>query len=121
MKKTTNLLLLLFSLASIFASCKKEKMVEEIDKLPAATQNGANTFGCLVNGKAWIAQHKDCSIICDETFKVSYNGNYGGIIGITGDWLNRSKNINQRIEILVDSTNFKSLHILSLSVVGVTK
>ena len=33
----------------IAASCKKEA-----DKLPSATQTGANTFGCLVNGKAWV-------------------------------------------------------------------
>ena len=29
-------------------SCNKEKL------LPPATQTGANTFGCLVDGKAWI-------------------------------------------------------------------
>src|SRR5258706_3294540 len=28
----------------------------ELGKLPAATQTGAYTFGCLVNGKAWIPQ-----------------------------------------------------------------
>jgi len=31
-------------------SCKKTG----INSLPPATQTGANTFGCLVNGKAWI-------------------------------------------------------------------
>lgn len=30
-------------------SCKKE-----IDRLPPATQTGANTFGCLIDGKAWV-------------------------------------------------------------------
>jgi hypothetical protein len=34
----------------IVTSCKKEK-----DKLPSATATGANTFGCLVDGKAWTA------------------------------------------------------------------
>ena len=33
----------------LITSCKKEK-----DKLPSATATGANTFGCLVNGKAWV-------------------------------------------------------------------
>jgi hypothetical protein len=26
----------------------------ELEKLPPATQTGKNTFGCLVNGKAWV-------------------------------------------------------------------
>jgi hypothetical protein len=33
----------------LLTSCKKEK-----DKLPSATATGANTFGCLVDGKAWL-------------------------------------------------------------------
>ncbi|MCW3073047.1 MAG: hypothetical protein JWP69_116 [Flaviaesturariibacter sp.] len=32
-------------------SCKKHK---DSDKLPPITQIGANTFGCLVNGKVWV-------------------------------------------------------------------
>ena len=39
-----------FCLALVLNSgCKKE-----IEKLPSATHSGANTFGCLVNGKAWV-------------------------------------------------------------------
>jgi hypothetical protein len=40
------------ALALMAASCKKE--VEELDLLPAATQSGKNTFGCLVDGKAFL-------------------------------------------------------------------
>jgi hypothetical protein len=39
------------------AGCKKNKPVKpktELEKLPPITQTGANTFGCLINGKAWI-------------------------------------------------------------------
>ena len=39
------------------ASCKKENRNE--DQLPAATQTGANTFGCLVNGKVFIPKGYD--------------------------------------------------------------
>lgn len=35
-------------------SCKKPKTVNPIDQLPAETQTGANTFGCLVDGVAFL-------------------------------------------------------------------
>jgi hypothetical protein len=50
--KTT--LLLACSFLLISGSCKKEKT--GTDGLPAATQEGKNTFGCFINGKAFIAQ-----------------------------------------------------------------
>ncbi len=28
----------------------------ELEKLPPATQEGKNTFGCLVNGRAWVTR-----------------------------------------------------------------
>ena len=42
-----------------FWSCKKHtsKPSNPVDKLPAATQTGANTFGCLVNGEV-VVIHK---------------------------------------------------------------
>ena len=60
MKKTQNriisphagwrlcLYVLLLALGSC-SSCKKE-----VNALPDATQTGANTFGCLIDGKAWV-------------------------------------------------------------------
>ncbi|WP_192822075.1 hypothetical protein [Rufibacter sp. LB8] len=45
------LLPLLTGLLFMASSCKKEE-ISEIERLPAATQEGKNTFGCLVNGKA---------------------------------------------------------------------
>ena len=35
-----------------FASCKSCK--KEVNALPDATQTGANTAGCLIDGKAWV-------------------------------------------------------------------
>jgi hypothetical protein len=51
--------LIIVSCLTIFmaASCKKNKAAKpktELEKLPPITQTGANTFGCLINGKAWI-------------------------------------------------------------------
>ena len=37
--------------------CKDDpKPKTELEKLPAATQEGKNTFGCLVEGKAWVTK-----------------------------------------------------------------
>ena len=53
-------LLLLFAIFTFFVSCNKdddptpEPQISEIDKLPPATQTGANKVGCLVNGKAFL-------------------------------------------------------------------
>jgi len=38
--------------------CQEEVIpISEIDKLPPATQSGKFTFGCLVNGKAFVQKH----------------------------------------------------------------
>ncbi len=52
MKKNYSIWLSLIALLSIFAACKKDKTDEE--QLPPITQTGANTFGCLINGKIYI-------------------------------------------------------------------
>jgi len=44
-------LLLLISVSFFFITCKKDKPA--IDQLPPATQTGAHTLGCLVNGKVF--------------------------------------------------------------------
>lgn len=58
MKSLKNILVLLCSLLLFSASCKKEKSKNPIDDLPPATQTGANTFGCLVNGEAFLPKNK---------------------------------------------------------------
>ncbi|GAA4352526.1 hypothetical protein GCM10023185_12320 [Hymenobacter saemangeumensis] len=46
------LLLFLTAAAALFSACGKDDP-DPVDQLPPATQTGANTFGCLVNGKPW--------------------------------------------------------------------
>jgi len=43
----------LLSLLLLLVSCKKEKEKDPLSQLPPETQTGANTFGCLVNGKVF--------------------------------------------------------------------
>lgn len=56
----------------IGAGCKKNKPKTELEKLPPITQTGANTFGCLVNGRTWIPKGFDGKpnffVIVDPTF-----------------------------------------------------
>lgn len=49
------LILLLTIILTLF-SCNKDdnKSQNPIDQLPPATQTGANTAGCLVNGEAFL-------------------------------------------------------------------
>src|SRR5688572_8072475 len=49
-----NILLSLIMAFTLNACHNDDKPVAEIDKLPPATQTGANTIGCLVNGKALV-------------------------------------------------------------------
>jgi hypothetical protein len=58
--KNKYLLLLLFfgSFICISPSCKKHNPdPDPLSLLPPATQTGANTFGCLVNGQALVAKN----------------------------------------------------------------
>lgn len=47
---------ILFLTITLALSCcsKDDKQIAEIDKLPPATQTGANTAGCLLNGQAFL-------------------------------------------------------------------
>ena len=69
--------LLAIACSPIFAGCKKDKTDEE--QLPPITQTGANTFGCLINGKIFVPQgfeqnKPNFSMTVDPTFQ---NGNFG--------------------------------------------
>ncbi len=71
MKKILVLLITVIS----FAGCSKEdvKPKTELEKLPAATQTGANTVGCLLDGKAFLPGNYSNSTICFYQF---VGGNY---------------------------------------------
>ncbi len=55
MKKTYPHLLVACLLLTAMQCCKTDpKPTNPIDQLPPATQTGENTFGCLVNGEAFV-------------------------------------------------------------------
>jgi hypothetical protein len=79
-------MVLICGLTLISASCKKEK--KGIDGLPPATQTGANTFGCLVNGVLFIPKGNSSG----TTFKQVNYGYEGGILSfyLSGSDMSRS-------------------------------
>ena len=68
--------LLLLSLA-LLLGCKKNEPAPA-DQLPPATQTGANTLGCLVNGQPWTPQGFDGS----SNYSISYDQNPYGVIDL---------------------------------------
>lgn len=59
-------LLFLITLSLTMSCCNNDndKPVAEIDKLPPATQTGANTVGCLLDGKAFLPGNQTNSTNC---------------------------------------------------------
>jgi len=73
MKKSLIFIFCLF----LFNNCKKK----EIDALPPVTQNGANTFGCLINGSAWVSTGKSFSFGKKlKPIEGGYEDNYNPIL-----------------------------------------
>jgi hypothetical protein len=44
----------IFILILVSSGCRKYSLEKELDNLPPITQTGARSFGCLINGKAWV-------------------------------------------------------------------
>lgn len=67
--------------SSIIASCTKEKITPktELEKLPAKTQDGKNTFGCLYDDTAWIP-HNTATFGIPINLSASFEN---GILAIT--------------------------------------
>jgi hypothetical protein len=95
--------------------CRKNKnsMENELSKLPPITQTGQNSFGCLVNGKAWTPKGWDgnkqnLDLIIDPGYA---NGNFD---------LRTYRYINDKRErIVIFSNNLKTTGLYNISPSGV--
>ena len=95
-------LLSLLSIALLLMQCKKDEPSPE-EQLPAATQTGANTFGCLINGQTW---EPNGPIILSywPSYKVTYDSlRNSGRLTILVARIIREANDNQRFVISVNS------------------
>lgn len=114
--KTLQLIFLLFGSALLLLSsqCKKSDKsppLTELQKLPAITQGGLNTFGCLINGKAFVPGGGG---ILSNTLSVQYDPTFQGgklSIGVT-NYMNASNSIF--VEIGGDSIHLAGTYTLSL-------
>lgn len=75
MKTLHSILLIIISFTLVLSSCKKN-IVNPLSQLPAATQTGANTFGCLVNGQAFVPHNR--SIFEGPDLQCNYIYLHGG-------------------------------------------
>jgi hypothetical protein len=105
--KQIKLLLIIIACTNIFAGCKKDKnTTEPTDQLPPATQIGANTFGCLVNGKVYVPKgyNGNGSPNPKKLYDIGLNGR--PILGITADQI---VNSNYKGSILISFGNLDHL------------
>ncbi|WP_426669156.1 DUF6252 family protein [Mucilaginibacter sp. McL0603] len=85
----TSCFVMIFFIMTVL-SCKKQP-VDQLSLLPPATQTGANTFGCLVNGFALIPHNR--SLVTGPLLSCGYGlSEHGYLFGITGGGKVRSGN-----------------------------
>jgi hypothetical protein len=102
--KQIKFLLFVFACTNIFAACKKDK--NTADQLPPATQTGANTFGCLVNGKVYVPKGYSGTGTPNPHIQYDINLNGRPYLGITADQI---VNSNYRGSILIAYRNIDHL------------
>jgi hypothetical protein len=73
--KTTVLPILLILVVLAFSSCKKND-ANPNEVLPAATMEGKNTFGALVNGKVWLPKGRPS--LFQPNLELIYDPGYEG-------------------------------------------
>ncbi len=79
MKKTAPLAIIALFFILTASKCKKDPVNNPIDQLPAATQTGANTFGCLVNGQAFLPRNAALGVSAlQSNYQYLGNGVGGG-------------------------------------------
>ena len=80
--------LFVFTVILPFCGCKKHtnKPANPVDQLPAATQTGANTFGCLVNGEVVVIHQPfgDLTIDFGSQYMLTYPSTNSFIYGVSG-------------------------------------
>ena len=96
MKASTSLPIIALFLLLVASTCKKSD-ADQVGLLPAATQTGAGTFGCLINGQAFLPAGNPLSgpnLAC--TYQYIYpNSASGYVFGISAGDKSNTCNITE--------------------------
>jgi hypothetical protein len=114
MKILKQFFVLLLTLTLFSFSCRKHIIppVDQLSLLPTATQTGANTFGCLVNGQAFVPKNQN--ILEGPDLQCNYIYTAGGYhLTVAGGNKNRDGSITD-IVVGTDSLAIAEGEILTL-------
>jgi len=75
-------------LVLLMAGCQKDKT--ELYKLPPITSSGQNTFGCLINGQAFVAHDQNPFFAKTIQASIGYHDTIGKIYDIQGSFRTES-------------------------------
>lgn len=99
--------LLLLSFSGLLGCHKNDPNPTE--QLPPATQTGADTFGCLVNGQAWTPKGNNGN----ANYSVYYDPSYAkGTLSIAAYRYGEQENDKQTIGIYSDSVKGPGIYVL---------
>lgn len=97
-------LLTVFAFAFITCCKKTDSLQAELAKLPPITQTGANTFGCLVNGKA-VTPNSSCTN-CPPPISADYDFDPNGFFGIGCYYENGKRTIIVGLDSILTYRNY---------------
>jgi len=103
MKTHYSILLFILSFTLLSSSCKKHVIqpVNQLSLLPPATQTGANTFGCLIDGQAFVPKNQ--SLLEGPKLQCNYIYMAGGYYFTVGGVSKNGGGILSDIIIFTDS------------------
>jgi len=84
-------------LSLILCNCNLFKNLETQPQMPPITQTGANTYGCMYNGKLWLPGGYNGT----SNYQVSYDKSYAGSFDISTYRYGDSDNDQQYIYIFI--------------------
>lgn len=112
MKKLHLFFLFMVSFTLLAPSCKKQPK-DQLSLLPPATQTGANTFGCLVNGAAFVP--KNISIVRGPVLRCEYSLTAQGYVFYITSAVDAGNGLSNAIDIRTDSLKISEGETLSLT------